>query len=454
MAINLERYKTGIFKEGIKETIGYILDHDLSDLLAEIFHIPLGDKDERRILNEYEKLVVLCKKDPEGYANKKYKLLTKIIEFVITNELQAPFLRIFARIYRRQNRAGLYKFLFREISDTWELMYIEKGKYVVGLDYDNKTFLLQDRLCWDEHLWFMDQQYKLMAGRITYPMFLKKLGLEKLKRFKWIAEEDVRRSRIICLMAEFITPKTLSILPDNWMNHEYVEYMDVREYMPTSFYKDKLLKRRYKLDRKGVIVRFQKNSLLDEILFLETIDHKQRPVVLFRFKFPTLDGYTVGYYHLTKKLFITVYSEGGHPVATKLNNKLCNFILEVYTELTCDFMKTDLDTCLLEDPEVDSETVNNSDKNIYYSCEIYSPRSTRTSTKRKKFTQKPHKRMYTIRTLPEGWKVSERAKKLAESYGIELAEGETFVLPYEVGVTRVRSEIKKKGRPKKMDLFD
>jgi hypothetical protein len=441
MTLNMESFKRYTYKNDSGELYKKLIKYPLEDILTQVFQID-ADEQERILLNLYERLAILCVSNFSRYISVKYDVLKSIIDRIQQDSLHEAFLRLFAKTSAQFDKEAICIGLFTEMSDTWDLMYIEQGKYVVGLDYDNKSFLLIDRPNWSEILYMGEMQYKVKIGRISPQTYSKKLE-GKQDHLLRICTDDVIRSRMLCLLSQYITPKTIRILPEVWMTHSVVTFYHIREYMPTEFYVDKLRGRRYILDRKGVRVKFQHGYQFKEIMFLEALNHKNRTVLLFRLTFSD-GGQTSGFYDIDMDLFMTAFTD--YKDYKKENRLIENLVLEMYTELVCDFPKDDntID-CLMEDDDVDYDLIYRDSKNIHYSCEIYKDyENTGEHTgKRRKFTQKPHERIHTTRELPQGWKTSEKAKQLAELHNIELKEGETFVSSYEVGKHSVREEIKR-----------
>jgi hypothetical protein len=456
LTLSLETYKKFIYSTTAKENLSKIEKYSLADVLAEVFRIEI-EETERPLLNEYEKLAILNWSDPIAYANSKYRHLQKVIEKIELNGWQASFLRLFSGLfqdYTSRDLDGIYEFLFTELSDTWDLLYIKQGKYVVGIDYDQKTFLLQDRTSWSDLLYFYEQQYKYGVNRQTKASYIKNIGsYEKEQFYIRICDEDIFRSKMLCLLARYITPKSIGILPKVWLSHKQISLYETREFKPTEYYISLLQNRRYLLDRKGVKVSFQNGTVFEHLIFLEVLNHKNRTVLLFKYKLPMDDGESVGVYDIDANKFFTVYSDSSDREVRWYNEKFKNFILEVYTELTCDFDKGDSNNCLILDTDADFSLINDADNFLLYSCDIYTPPVVEEGSKlgtKKGSHQRPHDRMHATRDLPKGWKTSERAKKLAAEFNVKLNEGETFVSPYKVGLTSVRTEVKRSvGRPQK-----
>jgi hypothetical protein len=447
VTLNLETFKKNVYRMNSQSLYDTLSKYPLEQILTEVFRVNADEK-ERVLLNAYEKLAVLCVTNFDKYKVVKYDYLKSIIKKVGDENLQEEFLRLFAKVIMQQESEAICLGLFTEMSDTWDLMYIEQGKYVVGLDYDNKSFLLQDRQDWEEILYMNEMQHKLRVGKISYQTYSKKMA-DKENKLLIICNDDVVRSRMLCLISQYITPKTIRILPKKWMYHQNIVFYGIREYKPTEYYIDKLNSKRYLLDRKGVTVKFENGCTFKEITFLETLDNNNQTVLLFRLTFPE-NGETIGFYDISSDVFLTAFSD--YKEFSKENALIKNVVLEMYTELTCDFPKTDNPYgALLESENVDWDEEVSRSIFIHYSCEVFKVKEhdeDNLTRKRKAFTQRPHDRIHTTRDLPEGWKTSARARELAEQFNVELKDGETFVSPYKTGLHTIRKEIKRSGRPK------
>lgn len=131
-------------------------------------------------------------------------------------------------------------------------------------------------------------------------------------------------------LVPYINERTKEIV----IQKEYQHYMPEfpRQWKRTSFYKEKLLKRKYMLPVTGITADFINAGFIRKIIFIEIV-YNDEMILLYRV-ITKGNGELSGYYQTKSQTFYSIYE---HTNRHEWHEALENFILENYMILTCDY---------------------------------------------------------------------------------------------------------------------
>lgn len=224
---------------------------------------------------------------------------------------------------------------------------------------------------------------------------------------------------------DFIFPK------EDWFDHYYVRTDVPRKYKDNQFYYDMLDRRNFFLSPEGVKIHcYNTGSLFKEIRLLEEF-LEDGLLVLFRIT-NIEDKHTMGFIDLRDKFYYclgkhahgifeldgkTQYDAGP---GTIFSERIINFILEVYINLTCEtYVQGKNSLVILKSPE---EACKLPPTQPAIFCEIKDA----VETEKHSGKGKP-KALHKVRPFLRKGNASEMQRALARKYGIILPQGYTFV---------------------------
>jgi hypothetical protein len=391
----------------------------------------------KELLNRYEKLLVMCKVNYEAYKKHRRSAHLEIVKFIEENQLRRQWVELCHLLIGNINNSTALNALVSEMMETWMTFTWEKDTFCMGLSKDNTEWYEEPQYYGD----YDDGIYKMLSDFRSHRMSEKKFlaQQENLSHEIFLIQRNEQYYTVASFhMVALINNRTRCILPKTWISHYEDNMPTLRQYKTTDYYKEMLQHRKYLIDRKGVTVHLKNANIYDEVLFMEDLTYDGRTVMLYKLT-TEFDESTMGYFLPDTGEFFTAYKYVGEDPSSHLAME--NFILELYTDLTCDLPKENKRLySLKETADFDDPNLNRT--NIYVQYQVYTPPAEGTGRKRRGGKQKSHERIYTTRKLREGMKASEEALERAKEYGIEVPDGETFVRPYWVGINQVRKELK------------
>ena len=199
---------------------------------------------------------------------------------------------------------------------------------------------------------------------------------------------------------------------------------------PLSFYKEALHRRRRTLSANGAVIRFNSRQFLQEIKLKETCRDNE---IICVYKIRTAGGDLSGYYNTNTEWFYSPLegSNQNHVFAYTEN-----LLLWLYSALVCDLpdvLPTDdsfrlfFDTRAGVPTSVQFLSIGGKPRNFLKKDE--DAVEFRVFDK-SKYDASSKSINGFVRKLPAGQKASERSLRLAESFGFELHEDETYVMPF------------------------
>lgn len=204
----------------------------------------------------------------------------------------------------------------------------------------------------------------------------------------------------------------------------------------TEFYKDALHHRRRTLPANGAIIQFGACQFIREIRLKETCRDNE---IVCIYKIVTAEGDLSGYYNTNTGWLYSVLDGGNIDGcnAGEIDTIVMNLVLWLYTSLVCD-----LPDILPTDASFQSffETHQNAPTNLKFMTLGGKPRN----YLKKDYDDDSQLRVFDkskydasskningfVRRLPAGQKASERSLQIAKSYGFELHDDETYVMPF------------------------
>ena len=242
-------------------------------------------------------------------------------------------------------------------------------------------------------------------------------------------------------MATITNEYTVDMLPDKPLMH-FTPKME--SWWPklntfkheTEFYKDTLHHRRRTLPTNGAIIQFDAHQFIREIRLKETCRDNE---IICIYKIVTAEGDLSGYYNTNTGWFYSVLDGGNIDGcnAGKMDTIVTNLVLWLYASLVCD-----LSDVLPTDASFQTffETHPNAPTDLKFMTLGGKPRNwlkkddgddaqLRVFDKSKYDASSKNINGF-VRRLPAGQKASERSMQIAKSYGFELRDDETYVMPF------------------------
>ena len=200
---------------------------------------------------------------------------------------------------------------------------------------------------------------------------------------------------------------------------------------PVSALKEALHHRRRTLPANGAVIQFGSHQMLREIKLKETCRDNE---IICVYKIQTPDGDVSGYYNTNSEWFYSMLDGSDY---MDLHDQITHLILWLYTSLVCDvpdLLPTDdsfrRSFITREGVPTDLKFLTLGGKPRNYLKKDDGEDSTLHIFDKSKYDASSKSINGFVRKLPAGQKASERSLKIAESYGFELQEDETYVMPF------------------------
>lgn len=382
----------------------------------------------KKILSMYEQMLLMGKCEPKNYLEKRHELHLQMADYIHKHQLYTEWSDLIYFLNKNMSveMLSLYK---SEAMETWSYLTGLDEKDVYGVTRDNQL-LIAPSFYGDWDMPSQKQQYLFEKGKISRKKLIKYIKENEVRIKTTESNESISNIAVMELIP-FINERTKEIYCQHWLPHAQLEKMQLpRKWKETGFYEEQLSKRKYVLDRKGVNIRLKNAGTIENMLFIEDVAKDNQPVLLYRID--TVHGSSMGYYHLGDKFF---FSPWKYSNSMETHEQIENFILEVYTELTCGLEKDRRRFYALQVVEDVNYLKSFRETNVYAQFELNETKkeSEREANHKKGISQRPHERRFTLRKLKEGQSASEEAKQMALEFGIELQDGYTFVRSYKVG---------------------
>lgn len=200
---------------------------------------------------------------------------------------------------------------------------------------------------------------------------------------------------------------------------------------PVSALKGALHHRRRTLPANGAVIQFGSRQMLREVKLKETCRDNE---IICVYKIKTPDGDVSGYYNTNSEWFYSMLDGSDY---MDLHDQITHLILWLYTSLVCDvpdLLPTDdsfrRSFITREGVPTDLKFLTLGGKPRNYLKKDDGEDSTLNIFDKSKYDASSKSINGFVRKLPAGQKASERSLKIAESYGFELHEDETYVMPF------------------------
>lgn len=200
---------------------------------------------------------------------------------------------------------------------------------------------------------------------------------------------------------------------------------------PVSALKEALHHRRRTLPANGAVIQFGSRQMLREVKLKETCRDNE---IICVYKIKTPDGDVSGYYNTNSEWFYSMLDGSDY---MDLHDQITHLILWLYTSLVCDvpdLLPTDdsfrRSFITREGVPTDLKFLTLGGKPRNYLKKDDGENSTLNIFDKSKYDASSKSINGFVRKLPAGQKASERSLKIAESYGFELHEDETYVMPF------------------------
>ncbi len=271
------------------------------------------------------------------------------------------------------------------------------------------------------------------------PIYYERFG------YKGITDADLSRqlttasqlyNNTVLSMATIMNEYLVDMLPANPLvqNTPYQAqwWPELRTVMhSTEFYKDALHHRRRTLPTNGAVIQLSFHQMVREVKLKETCRDNE---IICVYKIVTAAGDLSGYYNTNTEWFYSMLDDSNN---MKVMGQIQNLVLWLYTALVCDLpdvLPTDasfrrfFDTYEGAPTDVRFLALGGKPRN-YLKKDAEDDGELRVFDKSKYDASSKNINGF-IRKLPVGHKASERSVRIAESYGFELHEDETFVTPF------------------------
>ena len=205
---------------------------------------------------------------------------------------------------------------------------------------------------------------------------------------------------------------------------------------PTEFYKEALHHRRRTLPANGAVIQFSDRQFVQEVRLKETCRDNE---IVCMYKITTLEGDVAGYYNTNTEWFYSPL-DGCHITGCNMQEVIAivtNLVLWLYTSLACD-----LPDVLPTDAAFQGffQTYGEVPTDIKFlsfggKARNYLKKDDEDDGQLRLFDKSKYDATSKningfVRRLPAGQKASERSMQIAKSYGFELRDDETYVMPF------------------------
>ena len=447
----LNKYKANATAESI---ISILKDIEVNDLIVDLF-LTSEDENFKKLIKSFEKCLIYSKLNPEKFKKEIYDFFKKNAE-TIKNELL--FSELYKFTYFIYSSFSLKK-IDERILNAYLSLIMEQGSYLENINYticgvktDGLPIEIPEPYLRFEYPiieYMFDMKKKRVSQKYDFKVlqrYFKKYNYEikSIDEYTKYTADQQLISNMFFHMTCLIDENCEDILPLPYYLPSLGFRKKLRVWQDTAYYEELLEKRRYMLPAEGILVKLKNSGNFREILIKERFLNN-RIFMLYRLKMDN-DKFISGFYDISIKQFFSIWKETDE--GKIYHYQVENFILEVYCHLTSDIgydrkknskLKVVNDINSVEDyyeQQPIAQFVYNNNENV----------SNKSKT--------PFKRSYDksqyieiskfinpfIRKLPLGWKASEQAIKIAEKYGYDLKENETFVKPFEKKVIHIKKD--------------
>ncbi|MFW6015225.1 MAG: hypothetical protein ACOCRK_02160 [bacterium] len=435
--IEIDKLLTNIFVVGTTPVAKKLIA-TIEDIVLHIYDIDFSleiDKAEEKFCKMYSDEILI-----------KFQ---NIVDFIHANKAYREYLDFIFYILNTMNDKDkdtkqIYYSILMEIMNE-----IKPLHYLVGLSNNNEPIYLEEPFpnleLITQELYEKERNKKLTGKdwqKAKKQLAIHNIDFSNKSEFLNLHYEE----SIICNnrfhLAPFLDEELVPLFHSDDVE-VYIKELNLRHWKETSFYKEKLKKRRYLLCNDGVFGIYINANRIKAIYFREVLKNNNI-ILLYQVISYNNKIIDIGWYNPKECVFISSLKAADTNNKSLLNEIVAdveNFILENYYHLTCDV-------------EIDRkrafalQTVDDF-KDMRYPNNIgvvFNLTETKKSTNKNKESRSyiRNKELYSIskkvmhhtRKLPAGWHASDEAIAKAEALGIELREGETFVSPFEKKVYR------------------
>lgn len=415
------------------------------------------DKEMRQFLRTYEMQMEEAAINPEKFVANLHAFFISNCQYLEENHLYRGFYD-FCKLLEQQRRVKIAQG-HKEIFDAYLSLLMQQGCYfsrnhiedsVIGISA-NGGLIFQKNLhpYSDMAIYDLEKHHKdILYGRKPLTEeFLYKLYKPYGYEVRSVADVERLESMVKVYdnnnfaLVPYINERTKEIV----IQKEYQHYMPEfpRQWKRTSFYKEKLLKRKYMLPVTGITADFINAGFIRKIIFIEIV-YNDEMILLYRV-ITKGNGELSGYYQTKSQTFYSIYE---HTNRHEWHEALENFILENYMILTCDYeIDRKKNFAIKQADHLETEfyfPYQPLVKYTYKSKRKSSLSGTATLCKysKKEYQEEVRNRSGYIRTLPKGQKVSMDAIQYAAQLGLSLPDGKTFVRTHEFHVyTKIQAKI-------------
>ena len=419
------------------EVVGLKLaDIDEKQLISDLF-VTSNDTFSSQMIKLFEKQLVLAKINPDKFAEQLFVFFVETAKWIGEKKLYKRFFEFVTFIYLWSDENNLDKQIKWAYMDLLmeQASYFVEQKFIYGI-YDTGELMITDEL------------YPFIDFALYE--FVSKNQLDNLKMMKksfqkygyqvadWVKLHQLTiNDGMICnelfQLTYFIGEGTLDMYPYPYYKPARGVESLPRIWKPTEYYNNLVQNRIYSLPFKGVVAKLKNAGSIKEILFKERVV-SDRLVLLYKVKLADSlirennNTYLTGFYDFGSSIGYTYWRESS---ASEIHYQLENFVLEVYSHLTCDIN--------IDKKKAESLLVTRDFKVTHYVNQpmvCFMIETDNDSSKREnslvRFNREDFQGILVkikpfVRRLPEGQTASLEAIENAKKVGYTLREGETFV---------------------------
>lgn len=411
----IRKTRTKATARTILELIKYI---EVDDLIESLF-IQTEDPITRKMLNGYEKQLLLAKLKPEEFARNLNMFYIDMAKYIKKNNLLKNFLLLYYEVFKSQHENALSEnVLFKLYMSIipQQLDYISSKENVVcGVESNGKAICIRDPYPYIDYPLFILNKAKKTVTMENIKKEYKKLGYEINNQddIQMLFNEYTLIVNSVTILSFLIDENTVDMMSFNRIPLTYpidVPVIDLNDDVLS------YINRRNRFLKNGEV---EVNLIAGELrkIVIKEVFLEDKLFLIYKLINNKGQSYT-GMYDVKDDFFISPYSEYNDYL--HLHNSIKELVLEVYIVCTTDIDKEEtnfyrLNMEISSFVEKDVENIRkyykkyNRDNLLLASAEVNS----------------------YIRKLPSGATASEEARENARKYGIELKPGETFVKSFE-----------------------
>lgn len=424
-----------------KIILGLIEVVSLEELLHQLFLVNVEEYKE--FITKYEKLIILAFSNSDKFKEVFYRELKNTTLYIKKNNLYRDYFNFAHSLFTNIQLQDIN----REVGIVYSSLIMEQASYfspedksMAGISLkDNKPIFIPEPFLYLDYP-FTEYEEDKKNKKVSGP-----LNLSVLKSYFSRYGYNIRNSNeldshmanekcisnMIFQMIPFINEKTMDMLslpyylPCNGLG------FSIPKWKETIYFKDNLLERKYMLPSSGIKILTKNIGTIKSVFLKETLLNENRHLL---YKIEIDDNQFInGNYDIKNKYFFSIWDFNEESLSIS-HMDIENLVLELYSYLTLDLEidNEDRNTIFITKDLINDEPNYRNQRMI----QILAKDMNVSHNKKDGFTIHYDKSKYIkinihidqfIRKLPTGAKASDNAKKLAESYGYKLKEGETFV---------------------------